>query len=242
MYFQRNIPKAINRIIIFSYVAVNTLLFPLGIIPALLILYIVVGKYEGKFIEKNIFLLFIGGLIFGSIIYLIERLAYLSIIHIIYNLLLFSFLFSLIEQLAKFVVLNMRALYDDGVPIYGASLGLGFSSLFSSFFIMSDIEINFESIFLVILIFSAILINCSTGIFLGIGIKRAEKLKYFFIAIFVGIVMWILLILSGLGYESLIISSLLFLFFSLSVFLFLIMKHLPLNMLSRRELKKVGVI
>ncbi len=208
---------------------ITSLLFPLGIIPALAILYIIIGKYEGKFKEKYIFLLFIGGIIFGAIIYFVESAAVFSMQYYIDIIIIYSFLFSIVEQLSKFVILNLKIIRDDGLPIYGASFGLGFSSTFAPLFLGKSFELKIENVPLILLPISVILASCAIGILIGAGIKRTKKMKYFSISLFVGMIMWIITI----------IAPIISIIFSLAVFYYIYNKILPFSMLSRKEIRKL---
>lgn len=206
------------------------MLLPLGVIPAIIILYFLIGGYEGKYKEKYIFLTFVGGIVFGTIIILMERISFPSVYS---NVLLFSFLFSLVEQLSKFIILNLKILSDAAQPIYGASLGLGFYSSFAAFFV-GKLEINFNAIFLAIFPISALLLSCSLGIILGIGIKKNERGKYFFISLLLGMVLWIAVIFS---IKDIYTSSIFSTIYSFAIFYVIWKRYLPMAMLSRKELK-----
>ncbi|NIA11055.1 MAG: hypothetical protein GWP10_15335, partial [Nitrospiraceae bacterium] len=113
---------------------ITSALLPMGIIPALFILYITLEGYEGKFKEHYIFLTFIGGIAMGTLVYFME-LWFLSVfnygvfIQAIDVILVVSFIFSLFESISKMVVLNLPKFQkEEGIILYGASLGLGFSS------------------------------------------------------------------------------------------------------------------
>ncbi len=208
---------------------INTLLFPLGLLPSIFILYLIVRKYESKFKEKNVFILFIIGFIFGVFIYLLERFTFFEESRL--NLLVYSFLFSLVEQLSKFVIINLKRFYDKAIAIYGASFGLGFSSIFATFFVI-EFVIGIESIFFIILVISVIMYNCNSGIIIALGISRKEKLKYFIISFLMGVLIWAIVIVFPVYNFVSIIS---FTFSSLLLAL-LYKKYLPFEMLTRKEI------
>ena len=213
---------------------ITSLLLPLGIIPSLFLLYFIIGGYEGKFEERSVFLSFIFGIVMGTIIYLIEGMVlYSSLSLYIDTILIISLLFSLLEQLAKLAVLNSRFFSKEGLPIYGASFGLGIASTFSPLLLGKSFEISIKNFLPILLPFSSILIGCATGIFIGIGIKRQSKAKYFSVAFLMGIILWIGIIFSFFY----IYSPLFSIIFSLIAFYFAY-KNFPSGMLSRRELRK----
>lgn len=224
----------------------NTLLLPLGIIPAIFLLYILIGGHEGKFQERYIFIIFIAGIFMGGIIYLIEGMVVYPVFseENIYldTIIFFSFIFSFLEQTVKLAFLNIKKFYDEGLPLYGASFGMGFSSSFATLIFGVNLNISTENMALIMIPISSILINCSLGILIGTGVKRNSRKKYFFMAMFTGIILWISIIISL--FYSLTnnrISSIISLFtlaFSLSFFYVVYKEHLPYAMKSRRELRK----
>lgn len=214
---------------------ITSLLLPLGIIPSLIILYIITGGYEGKFKERYIFISFIAGIVLGAIIYLIEGSTLYSMPYFIDIIIIYSFLFSFLEQISKFAILNLKKLGNEGLPLYGGALGLGFSSTFAPFFLGKSFEINIEKIPLIFLPISVILISCSIGIMLGMGIKRKESMKYFSLSFLIGAIIWLTLILS-FSFNFIPIISI---FIALIIFYYSYKKILPVSMLSRRELRKL---
>ncbi|HEC75784.1 MAG TPA: hypothetical protein ENI33_00800 [Thermoplasmatales archaeon] len=230
----------------FANVELNTLLLPLGIIPAIFLLYILIGGYEGKFQERYIFIIFIAGIFLGGIIYLIEGMVMYPIIseENIYldTILFFSFIFSFLEQTVKLAILNLKKFYDEGLPLYGASFGMGFSSSFATLIFGVNLNISMENLALIIIPISSIFINCSLGILIGTGVKRNSRKKYFFISMLVGMILWISLIISiSYSLTNRIVSSITSLFAFIFSFLFLYIvykEHLPYAMKSRRELRK----
>ncbi|KAA0009545.1 MAG: hypothetical protein FE041_05885 [Thermoplasmata archaeon] len=229
--------------------AVNTLLFPLGIIPSLLILYLVIGKYEGKFREKNVLITFVAGILIGIVIYLIEGMILYPLVMIkeylyLNFIIIFSFAFSFLEQMAKLASLNLRRFFDEGTPLYGASFGLGFSSTFAVLLFGKSFEVTKESMSLFLAPFVVILINCSTGILIGIGIKRNLRIKYLLISTIVSVVTWIVLMVSiayffVYEYGITLYLSIFAMAYSIFIFVIIYKRYLPYSMLSRRELKKL---
>jgi len=153
----------------------QSLLF-LGIIPALILLFISLKGYEGYYKDKTVFITFIAGLILGVIIVIIE--AYSALIGV-----LFIILFPIIEQLSKTIVLNLpRFQGKKETPIYGLSLGLGFGSIFiPSSIILLDIQGNSDNISLIFSFLGTlgiILLHAATGVCIGYGIYKFKLIKY----------------------------------------------------------------
>jgi len=226
-------------------VELNTLLLPLGIIPAIFILYFVIRDYDGKYQEKNVVLLFIVGIVAGMIIYTMEGMIFYDMLSgIVYlNVIIFySLLFSLVEQISKFAITNFRRFREDAPSIYGATFSLGFSTVMAPLLFGATYTIGIENLFLLLLPFSAMFFNAASGIFIGAGIRRKMAWKYFFFAFFAGGEIWAAIMLTmvystwGGGYAVL---SLFPFFLSLIIFYYAIRYTLPYSMMERRELRRV---
>ena len=158
----------------------QALLF-MGIIPALLLLFISLKGYDGYYKDKLIFLTFVIGLIIGVISVIIE--AYTASIGVY-----FIILFPILEQLFKTIILNVGRFHGKKeTPIYGLSLGLGFGSIFiPSSIILLNIQGGYDTFTLLLVTVGAIgiiLIHASTGICIGYGIYKYSLLKYLLFAI-----------------------------------------------------------
>jgi hypothetical protein len=232
-------------------VELNTLLLPLGIIPALFILYFIIGPYEGKFQERYIFLTFVAGIILGGVIYLIEgwplflvtSQSTTSTYVYLDRLILFPLLFSFLDQLVKLAVLNLKKFNDEGLPIYGMSFGLGFSSAFATFLFGRSLNITPENMVLVLLPFSVLLTNSITGIFIGTGIKRNLKGQQFLRATLIGLVVWFFIIVSIIysssdAHIATLVAPVIVFGISAFIFYHVSTKMLPYAMMSKKELRQ----
>ncbi|MCX6665177.1 MAG: protease PrsW [Euryarchaeota archaeon] len=154
----------------------------LGIIPALLLLYLSIKGYEGLYKEKNIFLSFIGGIIAGVIAILIEWITVSVGV-------LFIILFPILEQLLKTMILNIGRLQNKKeTVIYGLCLGLGFGSIFTPFSLITSniIILDIFGISLIVIgSIGTILLQASTGIIIGYGVYTRKLRKYIPIAILI---------------------------------------------------------
>lgn len=158
----------------------QALLF-IGIIPALLLLFISLKGYEGYYKDKLIFLTFVIGLIIGVITVIIE--AYTAAVGIY-----FIVLFPILEQLFKTIVLNIRRFHGNKeTPIYGLSLGLGFGSIFiPSSLILLGIQGVYDNLSIALVLVGAlgiILIHAATGVCIGYGVYSYSLFKYLIFAI-----------------------------------------------------------
>jgi len=153
----------------------------IGIIPALIILYIGLKGYEGHFKDKLIFLTFIVGIIIGFISAVIELFTTRGI-----GLIIYIILFPVLEQLSKTIVLNLGRFQEkQETTIYGLSLGLGFGSVFTpAAIIMGNFqEINVAFIAAIIGSFGIILFHAATGAIIGYGVYSHKLSTYVTFAI-----------------------------------------------------------
>jgi hypothetical protein len=158
----------------------QALLF-IGIIPALILLFISLKGYEGYYKEKLIFLTFVVGLIIGVITVVIET--YTAEIGIY-----FIILFPILEQLFKTIVLNIGRFHGKHeTPVYGLSLGLGFGSIFiPSSLVLLNIQGVFDNLSISLSIIGSIgiiLIHAATGVCIGYGVYQYSLIKYVLFAI-----------------------------------------------------------
>lgn len=176
---------------------IGSALLPMGIIPALLVLYITLGGYEDRFRDKYIFLTFIGGIALGTLVYFMEIWVlsvfnYEVLLQALDVILLLSLGFALFEHLAKLVVLNLpRFQRDEGTVLYGASLGLGFAATSGAIF-MRDVGSLFspQGLYAGLMALALILLSCATTMLLGVGIVRGQRMKFLFLASLAGMVLW----------------------------------------------------
>ncbi len=154
----------------------------IGIIPALIFLYIGLKGFEGKFKDKIIFLTFIVGIIIGTISVAIEY--FTQAVGLIYII-----LFPVLEQLFKTIILNLGRFHEkQETTIYGFSLGLGFGSVFTPAAIIQFDEPNLAFIAAIIGSLGIILFHGATGILIGYGVYTNKLTKYLTIAILLHLV------------------------------------------------------
>ena len=159
----------------------QALLF-MGIIPALVLLFISLKGYDGYYKDKVIFLTFILGIFAGFIANLIEWFTITSGI-------LFIILFPVLEQLFKTIILNISRFHGKKeTVVYGLSLGLGFGSIFTPFSIIFT-EIQSDNNYLVLLVaigsLGIILAHAATGIVIAYGVYSHKMSRYLLFSIIV---------------------------------------------------------
>ena len=153
----------------------------LGVIPALIIMYISLKGYEGYYKDKNMFLTFIVGIIMGFVAAFVQSFTFsLSIIFII--------ILSLFDQLFKTIVLNLRRFHrKNETPIYGLSLGLGFGSSFTPFMIIATATLSTNNTYVLTLIaigsIGIIFFHGATGAYIGFGVFQGKLTNFLIISI-----------------------------------------------------------
>jgi hypothetical protein len=167
----------------------------IGIIPALLFLYLSIKGYEGRFKDKLIFLTFIVGIIIGVISAVIELLTNtIGIISII-------ILFPVLEQFFKTIVLNIGRFQEkQQTTIYGLCLGLGFGSVFTpTAIIMGGFQqIDLAFIAAIIGSWGIILFHGATGVIIGYGVYVHKLKTYLTMAILLGFVITTTIVVTNL--------------------------------------------
>jgi hypothetical protein len=220
---------------------VQAVLF-LGIIPALILLYISLKNYEGYYKDKIIFLTFLVGIISGVISAVIRILIWplqLAIIFII--------MFAFLEQLIKTIVLNLgRFQFKKETTIYGLSLGLGFGSAFTPFLIISLSNISNETnlYYLALVVLGSIgfiLFHGASGAFIGYGIFSGKMSKFLFITILLQIPFNFLNFLADLSkiysFQNFAIFQAGLVIFGLIFFIYVVKKIMP-QILSQKDRRK----
>ncbi|UCE37576.1 MAG: hypothetical protein JSW00_19335 [Thermoplasmata archaeon] len=152
----------------------------IGFAPAILLLYILLRRYEEFFAGKNIFLTFAVGMVLGMIITVLHML-------IEYTFVILVILLPFFEELAKLVILNYPRLKGKHETVYfGAGLGLGIGSMaiiaiaFSVFSAHPETLGNPQTYFdLVVLSFNFSLLNGAMGVMIGYGCAKNEVANYF---------------------------------------------------------------
>jgi len=167
-------------------VPVEGILF-LGIIPALIILYIFLKKYEGHYSESGVFKTFMAGIFLGFLAALLR--IYVNPAPL---LIVFIVIFAFFEQLLKTIVLNLgRLQLKKETTIFGFSIGLGFGTVFTPFLLIAAAaatQIDNRSIILITAgSVGIVLFHGATGAYIGYGIYQGKLMRYLFTAIIIQI-------------------------------------------------------
>ena len=160
----------------------------LGLIPALIIWFIFLKRYDGYYTDSGAFKTFMIGIFLGAIS---------ALIRIIFNpdplLIIFLVLFAFFEPLLKTIILNMGRLQrKKETIIYGLSLGLGFGTVFTPFLIIQAaaafegeglIVTNSHLALITIGSIGVIIFHGATGAIIGYGVYKGNLIKYLLLAI-----------------------------------------------------------
>jgi len=213
---------------------VQAVLF-LGVIPALVILYIVLKDYDGYYKEKTIFIMFVTGIVFGVITattrYIINPFPYL-IVYIV--------AFAFFEQLFKTIVLNIRSFQGKKeTVIYGLTLGLGFGSAFTPFLIVMSSRVSNEASFIAMVGFgsiSFIFFHAATAVYIAYGIYRFRLTKYLIAAVLLQLPFNILVDATRIyNNPYLMLSNLLLVLYGVILFYYVAKKIIPKIKIESRK-------
>jgi hypothetical protein len=213
----------------------------LGVIPALIIMYICLKGYEGYYKDKTMFITFVAGIIIGFIAAFVQSITFsLSII--------FITLLSFFDQLFKTIVLNLpRFQKKSETPIYGLSLGLGFGSSFTPFMIIATAATITNNTYILALIaigsIGIILFHGATGAYIGFGVYQRKLTRFLFTSILLQLPFNLLLGLM-ISYSNIntlniqIIFVCLVIIYGLLFFFYVIKKVLPLLIIQTEKRKR----
>jgi len=154
----------------------------LGLIPALILMYITIKGYEEFYKDKVVFITLVIGVIIGFIA------AYVQIYFVIALAILYVVLLAFFDQLFKTIILNIGRFHENReTPIYGLSLGLGFGSSFTPLIIIAINSSPTSDVYVLSLAaigsIGIILFHGATGAYIGYGVYQRKLSKYLLIAI-----------------------------------------------------------
>ncbi|MCD6512784.1 MAG: hypothetical protein J7K61_04205 [Thermoplasmata archaeon] len=208
----------------------TNLLIPLGILPAIVSIYIMVGGYDGRFREKLVLFSFIGGMALGLLLYILTAYSFPS--PYIDEIILYSLIYTFTEFLEKLAFLKLKFFNDNGLPIYGGSIGAGMAAIFAPVFI-KELDFSLAAIMFAIVPIAIVFISTSTGIMVGAGIKRERK--YFLYSFMISLLAWIFLIISMYDIRFFFLPMIM----AIATYYLSLKRVLPLSMLKRAELRKM---
>jgi hypothetical protein len=210
----------------------STSLF-LGIIPALILLFLSIKGYEKTLKQKNIFLAFIAGIIIGFIVTVIEIYTGDIPIYIIV-------IFPVFEELFKTIILNLRRLQEKpGTVFYGLTLGLGLGSVATSASILRGTLQAGDYLGLGLVVFGScgiIMLQGATGALIGYGVYKLKVAQYVTFAIVLHIILLAGLFVVQMLFINVIIVTYLFIA-GLIIYWYTTKKIMP-NILTENQRRK----
>jgi hypothetical protein len=171
-----------------GYIPESSLL--LGIIPALILLYVSIKGWQGKFKDKIMFIMFIIGIVSGTILAVIQVSLFRQVLSQQQTFPLdFLILFPFLEQIVKTIVLNMRRFQGKQETIvYGLGLGLGFGSIYPPALLLTFNTTNVPVTDLWFTLFGSlglIFIHGATGALIGYGVYQIKIPKYYLYSVLI---------------------------------------------------------
>lgn len=159
-----------------------TIISLISFAPAIFLLYVVLGEYEGYFKDNKALFMVVIGLGVGMI------LGFFSILFDLSDFLWVVILIFLIDLVKMVILLQKPFRLNHDSTFYGMAFGVGFGAMFvfTSIYLSRVTAITPQTVFFV-LFFSInyTFINSSTGAIIGYGSYKGEFWKYLFRAFIV---------------------------------------------------------
>jgi hypothetical protein len=181
----------------------------IGFAPALALMFYTLKNYTYPAVERpffddrRVFFMFAVGIMVGVILATVE---YIFSSTDVGSLMLYAVLFALVEELAKFVILNMRRFLQKlDTTFYGVTLGLGIGSTtgFGAVFftlnaLHGDVGV-LDYAFLILLAIQLVLLHGSTTTTIAIGSARGNPWPFLTQAVMVHLAVNLLMVPYYLG-------------------------------------------
>ena len=181
----------------------------IGFAPALALMFYTLKNYTYPAVERpffddrKVFFMFAVGIMIGVIFAAVE---YIFSSTDVGSLMLYAILFALVEELAKFIILNMRRFLQKlDTTFYGVTLGLGIGSTTgfgAAFFALNALQGQagpLDYIFLILLATQLVLLHGATTTTIAIGSARGNPWPFLTQAIMVHLAVNLLMVPYYLG-------------------------------------------
>lgn len=181
----------------------------IGFAPAILLMFYTLKNYTYPAVERpffddrKVFFMFAVGIIIGVIL---SSVNYLFFTGGVESLLIFAILFALLEELTKFVMLNMRRFLQKlDTTFYGVTLGLGigsttgFGAAFFALTALKGLVGPLDYVFLILLATQLVLLHGATATAIAIGSARGNPWPFLVQAILVHLAVNLLMVPYYLG-------------------------------------------
>ncbi len=149
----------------------------IGFGPAIILLYFVLGKFEGYFIDNKAFFMITFGMLIGLVLGIFSL--YLPLGDFLWALALIFLI-----ELTKFIILLQKPFrLKHDATFYGMALGIGMGAMmvfiYGFYAGLAHLELK-TILFVLLLSYNYNLIHGSTGALIGYGCYRGDFWKYFF--------------------------------------------------------------
>ena len=181
----------------------------IGFAPAILLMFYTLKNYTYPvaerpfFDDRKVFFMFAVGIMIGVVL---ASINYLFVSGDAGSLLIYAVLFALVEEMAKFVILNMRRFLQKlDTTFYGVTLGLGIGSTTgfgAAFFALTQLNGQagpLDYVFLVLLATQLVLLHGATATTIAIGSARGNPWPFLIQAILVHLAVNLLMVPYYLG-------------------------------------------
>ncbi len=185
----------------------------IGFAPAILLMFYTLKNYTYPAVERpffddrKVFFMFTVGIMFGVVL---ASLNYLFVSGDAISLIVFALLFALLEEMAKFVILNMRRFLQKlDTTFYGVTLGLGMGSTTgfgAAFFALTALKGQagvLDYVFLILLATQLVLLHGATTTTIAIGSARGNPWPFLIQAIMIHLAVNLLMVPYYLGEKPL---------------------------------------
>ncbi|HEY3419334.1 MAG TPA: hypothetical protein VGK23_02135 [Methanomassiliicoccales archaeon] len=176
----------------------------IGFAPAILLMFYTLKNYTYPAVERpffddrKVFFMFAVGIMIGVVL---ASINYLFVTGDAYSLIIFGILFALLEEMAKFVILNLRRFLQKlDTTFYGVTLGLGIGSTTgfgAAFFALTALNGQggpLDYVFLVLLAIQLVLLHGATATTIAIGSARGNPWPFLMQAIMVHVAVNLLMV------------------------------------------------
>ena len=181
----------------------------IGFAPALALMYYTLKDFTYPAVERpffddrKVFFMFAVGIMIGVVLAAVE---YIFSSTDVGSLMLYAILFALMEELAKFVILNLRRFLQKlDTTFYGVTLGLGigsttgFGAVFFTLHALNGQVGVLDYVFLVLLAIQLVLLHGATTTTIAIGSARGNPWPFLTQAIMVHLAVNLLMVPYYLG-------------------------------------------